>query len=275
MDNETPLRAQAGIQLAVIEQSNRKRLQIEVASRSRKQLQKLTRRFGGRINKLRKDWLKHTLGSQKTKPIKIGKHHLHIPASTVFGTGEHATTALCLRLLERVTQSWGARAPRTLAIAPSRSRTFLDKRLRRGAAIGTRGRVRSPDLVVDLGTGSGILALAAKRLGAKRAIGIDLDPIAISTAKENARLNKIDDVKFQIADARRWRFPRNIDIVTANLFSELLIAIIPKLKRVRRLILSGILRNQEAEIMRALKRIDIDVVELRRRGKWIALLGKR
>src|SRR5262245_21724570 len=54
--------------------------------------------------------------------------------------------------------------------------------------------------LADLGTGNGILALAAKRFGAGRVIGIDIDPKAISVAKANARLNKIDDVDFQLAD---------------------------------------------------------------------------
>jgi ribosomal protein L11 methyltransferase len=59
--------------------------------------------------------------------------------------------------------------------------------------------------LADLGTGSGILALAAKRLGARRIVGIDVDPKAISIAKANARLDKIDNVDFQFADVRRWK----------------------------------------------------------------------
>jgi ribosomal protein L11 methylase PrmA len=85
--------------------------------------------------------------------------------------------------------------------------------------------------LVDLGTGSGILALAAKCFGAKRVLAVDLDPTAISTTKTNARLNKIDKVDFQLGDVRRWKPARKIDIVTANLFSEILIRILPKLKR--------------------------------------------
>ena len=133
--------------------------------------------------------------------------------------------------------------------------------------------MRSPELVVDLGTGSGILALAAKRLGAKSVIGIDNDPAAISTAKQNARLNKISGVKFRLGDVRRWKSRRKVDIVTANLFSELLIEILPRIKTARRLILSGILRNQERDVRRALARNKIDILEARRRGKWVAMLA--
>jgi len=129
--------------------------------------------------------------------------------------------------------------------------------------------------LVDLGTGSGILALAAKCFGAKRVVAIDTDPTAIATAKENARLNKIDNLDFQLADVRRWNSPRKIDIVTANLFSELLIEILPKLKRSRRLILSGVLRGQEKELIRALQRNKIDIVQVQRRRKWVAILAGR
>jgi len=163
---------------------------------------------------------------------------LIIPAEAAFGTGEHATTAMCLRLLEQVSRSW-----------------------------------KHDWSIVDLGTGSGILALAAKLLGATRVIGIDNDPIAISTAKQNARLNKIESVKFRVGDVRRWKSQGQIDIVTANLFSELLIEIVPRIKPVRRLILSGILRNQERDVSRALARNKIDILEVRRRGKWVAMLA--
>jgi ribosomal protein L11 methylase PrmA len=97
--------------------------------------------------------------------------------------------------------------------------------------------------------------------------------MAISTAKENARRNNIDNVSFRLADVQRWKPSRAIDIITANLFSELLIEILPKLKRVRWLILSGILREQESDLMRALKRNKITLLEVRRRGKWVAVLA--
>ncbi|HYR22962.1 MAG TPA: 50S ribosomal protein L11 methyltransferase [Chthoniobacterales bacterium] len=262
-DSEKELRAIASDRLAIIERADRKRLQLEVASRSRTELQNLTTQFGGRVEKLPGDWLRRS--SRKTKPLKVGKRlvitnvggtsasrirarrawsppkgasHIFIPAGRAFGTGEHATTAMSLRLLEKLTRSW----------KPGWS-------------------------MVDLGTGSGILALAAKCFGATRVIGIDSDPIAISTAKENARLNKISSVQFCVGDVRRWKSPRNVDIVTANLFSELLIEILPKLKAARWLILSGILRGQERDVTRAFKRHKIDILQLRRRGKWVAILA--
>jgi ribosomal protein L11 methylase PrmA len=87
-------------------------------------------------------------------------------------------------------------------------------------------------------------------------------------------LNKIDNVNSRLGGLRRWKPARKIDIVTANLYSGLLIEILPKFKRSRWLILSGVLRAQEKEFIRALRRNKIDIVAVRRRGKWIALLTK-
>jgi ribosomal protein L11 methyltransferase len=263
-ENEEILRAQFGNKLAVIERTDRKRLQIEIACDNPQPLKK----FGGRARKLSRDWLKRILRKERTKPIRVGDRKLIIPAGTAFGTGTHATTAMSLRLLVRVIRFWGAQAAGLQT--PAARRSYQSSASRR---TGQAGRLCSPDLVVDLGTGSGILALAARCLGARRVVAVDIDPIAISTAKENARRNNIDNVSFRLADVQRWKPSRAIDIITANLFSELLIEILPKLKRARWLILSGILREQERDLVRALKRNKINLLELRRRGKWVAVLA--
>ena len=128
--------------------------------------------------------------------------------------------------------------------------------------------------LADLGTGSGILALASKRFSAGRVIGIDIDPKAISIAKANARLNKIDNVDFRLGDLRKWKPTGARDIVAANLYSELLIAVLPELKRCTWLILSGVLRTQENKFLQVLRRRNnIEIVNVKRRGKWIAVLA--
>ncbi len=253
--NEELLRSRVRDRLTVIERPGWNRALLEVACQSQKQARALVKEFDGRIERLPRDWLER-LAKEKSKPLRIGKrlvimrakekreagsfpYRLVLPAGAAFGTGQHATTAMSLRLLEQVTRGW-----------------------------------TSGWSLVDLGSGAGILALAAKRFGAKSVIGIDVDPIAIATAKQNARLNKIDNVDFRVADVRRWNCPHKIHIVTANLFSELLIEVLPKLKRSRWLILSGVLRGQEKELVRALRRNKIDIVRVRRRGKWIAILGR-
>jgi ribosomal protein L11 methyltransferase len=252
---EEILEARARGALVVISRPGRKRLQLEIPCHSKRGSQRFIHEFGGWVEKLPRDWLKRFARKEKSKPLRIGKrllvvhsltkreadgfpYSLVVPPGAAFGTGEHATTAMSLRLLEEVT------------------------------------RKRKPRSVVDLGTGSGILALAASRFGAQRVFAVDIDPIAIATAKTNARLNKIENVDFQLGDVRRWNPRRKIDIVTANLFSELLIRILPKLKRSCCLILAGVLRTQEKEFVRALRRHKISLVEVRRCGKWIAVLAK-
>ena len=251
-DNEEELCAVAGNRLAIIERADRKRLQLKVASRSRTELHNLTKQFAGRVEKLPRDWLRRFSQKQKTKPLRIGQRlivvrspkdqssakRLIIPAGTAFGTGEHATTAMSLRLLEKLTRRW-----------------------------------RPGWSIVDLGTGSGILALAAKRFGAGHVVGMDNDPTAISTAKSNARLNKIHGVVFRLGDVLKREWPRNADVITANLYSHLLIEIVPKSNPNRWLIFSGILRSQKDALLRALQRNDIEIRSIKHRGKWIAVLA--
>ena len=256
--HESILQARSGGRLAIISRPGRKRWQLQIACTSRNDSRKLVEEFGGRTEKLPRNWLKQFADAEKRKPLRIGARLviarskvraqccgvkkprlLVIPASAAFGTGEHATTAMSLRLLERLTREW-----------------------------------KNSWSLADLGTGSGILALAAKRFGAGRLVGIDVDPKAISVAKANARLNKIDNVDFKLGDLRKWKSWAGRDIVAANLYSELLIEILPKLKRSNWLILSGVLRMHENKFFHALRRNKIEIVKINRRGKWIAVLAQ-
>lgn len=239
----------------VISRPERQRLQLEIACPSLDDSRKLIEEFGGVIEKWPRDWLRRFEERRRSKPLKIGKRllilrapkeeeaggfpdSLAIPASAAFGTGEHATTAMSLRLLERLTHKW-----------------------------------KNGWSLADLGTGTGILALAAKRLGARNVIGVDIDLKAISIAKANARLNKINNVAFRLRDLRKWKQSGRTDIVAANLYSELLIEILPNLKRSNWLILSGVLRTQEDKLFRVLRRNNIQIMNVKRRGKWIAVLA--
>jgi ribosomal protein L11 methyltransferase len=256
--HEDLLQAHAHGQLVIVSRPERKRLELEIVCRSRSDSSALLKEFGGRIEALPRNWLER-FARADSKPIKIGKrlvvssvggtlvsrlsrHKGHsdiiIPASLAFGTGEHATTAMSLRFLEQLTRRW-----------------------KRGWSL------------VDLGTGSGILALAAKCFGAGRVMGIDNDPAAISVAKSNARLNKIRGASFQLGDACRWNPAQKTDVITANLYSDLLIEILPKLNASAGLILSGVLRSQQDELVRALRRNHLDIISMKRRGKWMAFLA--
>jgi len=292
--HESILQVRSGGRLVIIARPERKRLQLEIACTSRDLLRKLIEEFGGHAEKWPRDWLKRFADLNKSKPLKIGKRllisaalssrakrgtsrkfgrsrQLHcvtnpaaggpsssarlrttatarshalrvpllvIPASAAFGTGEHATTAMSLRLLERLSRKW-----------------------EKGWSL------------ADLGTGSGILALSAKRFGAGRVTGIDFDPRAISIAKANARLNKIDNADFRLGDVRRWKPGVRWDVIAANLYNELLISVVSKLKRSNWLILSGVLRRQEDKLLRVLQKNNMEIASVKRRGKWIALMA--
>jgi ribosomal protein L11 methyltransferase len=258
--HEDILQARSAGSLAIISNPGRKRQQLEIACTSRNDSQRFVEEFGGRTEKLPRDWLERFARLQQSKPIKVGKRLvvagkvdfqtpnafvlnqsslLIIPASMAFGTGEHATTAMSLRLLERLTRQW-----------------------------------KNGWSLADLGTGTGILALAAKRFGAGSVIGIDEDARAISVAKANARLNKIHDIDFKLGDVRKSKSWAGRDIIAANLYRELLIEILPNLRRGGWLVFSGVLRLHERKFFHALRRNKIEIATTRRRGKWVAVLAK-
>lgn len=263
-ENENTLRLRAGRSLVVVERPGRKAAALELVCRSEQEARQFARDFGGTVERLPGDWLTRYARAQRRPPLRIGRRlvianvegtmpprrtphggafHLVIPAGAAFGTGEHATTAMSLRLLERITRP-----------------------------------LKGEWSFADLGTGSGILAIAARCFGASHVVGVDNDPQAIATARANARFNHISRAQFQIADVRRWRPKRKIHVVGANLYSELLIETLPRLCLYLAangwIILSGIMRTQERDVVRALRTNGIRVQEIRRRGKWIAILAR-
>ena len=164
---------------------------------------------------------------------------IFIPAGMAFGTGEHATTATCLRLL---------------------------------ADIATE--LPAGFTALDLGTGAGILAIAAKALGASRVEAVDYDPVAVRIANTNASTNGFRTIKVSRGDVRKLAIHRPFDVVLANLFSDVLMAAAPRIARAARpggwLIFSGVLRNQAHEVASALKAAGFSYPRLIARGKWCA-----
>jgi ribosomal protein L11 methyltransferase len=248
-----------GSALAIIEQPGKARTLVEVSCGTRKEALQIRREFSGTIEKLRTDWLEQLAKRNRTKPLRIGSRlivsrtrvpaamaarTIVIPAEAAFGTGEHATTAMCLRLLEQITRQF----------PPGWT-------------------------MLDAGTGSGILAIAGSYFGARRVLAIDSDPLACTTAKRNARVNGVRNIEFSTGDILKHKLTGKFDIVTANLFSEILEAALPTWLRLLAddgsLILSGVLRSQEGALLAALRRNGFVANETRRRGKWIALLAFR
>jgi ribosomal protein L11 methyltransferase len=161
--------------------------------------------------------------------------------SAVFGSGRHPTTALCVEALEEA-----------LAIA-------------------------APERVLDVGTGSGVLALAALRLGAPRAVGLDIDADALKIAAENARLNNLAG-RLQLVLGG----PNSVDgawpLVVANVLAAPLIEMAPVLvQRVGshgRLILSGIPWSLESEVGQTYQRLGMRNIRSQRRAGWTVLVAE-
>lgn len=258
-DRNEDLTRRFGGALAIVERPGSERALLEISCRTKQQAKELIREFGGSAEKLRPDWLQHFAKQVPTKPLRIGSRLvilsaparqnfaariLIIPAEAAFGTGHHATTAMCLRLLERAT-----------------------RRLTPGWSM------------LDAGTGSGILAIAGSYLGARSVLAVESDPLACLTAKRNVRANRARHIEITTGDILKQKSTGKYDIITANLFSEVLSALLPKwsrqLRRDGQMILSGILRTQEKAVVAALRRNGFAVQETRCRGKWIALLAVR
>lgn len=250
-EHSEALEARYGGALAIVERPG-KRAFVQVVAKTRRETIDLQRDFGGRIETLPANWLRQWTRHSPAKPLRIGSrlvvsrtkgpNAIAIPAEAAFGTGDHATTAMCLRILERVTRS------------------------------------RPPGWsMLDAGTGSGILAIAGSRLGAGRVVAIENDPLACSVARRNARANRVSNIEFRTGDVLKEKPRGKFDIVTANLFSEILIAALPlwlpRLAREGSLILSGVLRSQEQPLLEALHRNRCAAAEIKRRGKWIAVLA--
>jgi ribosomal protein L11 methyltransferase len=216
--------------------------------------------FGGRVEKFDPDKIASQANAPR-RPLRIGKtlgvidaHGawpaklprprilLRIASAMAFGTGEHATTSACLRFLAEEAKGCG----------PGWN-------------------------CLDLGTGSGILAIAAEKLGARKVSGLEYDPRAIRAARANARRNNCHRVRFQEGDLLKWRPGRTQHrIVLANVFSEILRAAAPQIVRAVDpggcLILSGILRPQENEVLRTFRSRGMKFEQAARRGKWVTLL---
>lgn len=183
--------------------------------------------------------------AEKNALQKQDKPALWIPAGLAFGTGEHATTAMCLRHLADISKE-----------LPHQDWEFL-----------------------DLGTGSAILAMAARLLGATKVVGTDFDPLALKTARENVLNNQLKNIQLIRSDVLKWSPDRTWEVVAANLFSGVLIEAAPVIAKAvakgGHLLLSGVLREQEEEVLDSFRSQKLTVERVSRRGKWISAHARK
>lgn len=242
--------------LAITTLPNGKTIRVEIFELSKKDADRISKEFGGTVAKQNRDWV--AASTKPRVPIRIRGRlavltseaergalkgsvpALVIPAGMAFGTGEHATTLNCLRFLADLADE----------------------------------RAGQPWEMLDLGCGSGILALAGRMLGASKTLAGDFDPECVRVTKENVKQNALRGVTVKKLDVFSWEPDRQWEVVTANLYSTILIAIAPKLARSvasgGRLVVSGIMRDQEGDVMTALKAVGFVSENVARQGKWIA-----
>ncbi|OAT82300.1 50S ribosomal protein L11 methyltransferase [Desulfotomaculum copahuensis] len=173
--------------------------------------------------------------------VDPGRHVIELDPGMAFGCGTHPTTVMCLELLEET--------------------------------------VASGETVIDVGTGSGILAVAAALLGAGRVTAVDNDPVAVAAARENIIRNGVQGIvtaKQGDLLAGEWE---PAGLVAANIVADVIIRLAPAaamlLKPGGLFIVSGIIRDREAQVRWALAAAGLSVSRERRGGEWVALAAGR
>lgn len=166
---------------------------------------------------------------------------IELDPGMAFGTGTHPTTRLCVQMLE----------------------TFV-----------TRG-----DAFLDVGCGSGILMVAAHKLGASTVCGIDIDSVAVEISCENLARNKVPvhDGRVLPGDLAR-DVPGSFDIISANILSEPIIALLDQIPARLRpkgvFICSGIIEENAPAVLQKMKSTGFDILEVRRMEGWTAIAGR-
>lgn len=186
---------------------------------------------------------------EEVKEEDKDKMIIHIDPGTAFGTGMHETTQLCMRQLKKF--------------------------------------VTEETQLLDVGTGSGILSIAALKLGAKHAVGTDLDPCAITATKENLEANDIPEGSMDvmignIIDDKSVQYAvgyEKYDIVVANILADVLIPLTPvilhQMKSGGIYITSGIIDEKENDVVEAVKAAGLEIVEVTHQNDWVSVTARK
>lgn len=173
--------------------------------------------------------------------VQPGEVAVRLDPGMAFGTGSHPTTVMCARMLEHC--------------------------------------VRSGDRVLDLGTGSGILAILSALLGASAVTAVDVDDVAVEKARHNVELNEVGDVVRVLRGDLVAGIESTYDVVVANIIASVITRLMPDVKRVLapagKLIVSGIIEDRKDECLDAALTAGLEIVEVHKDGEWVGALLKQ
>ncbi|QDY83396.1 50S ribosomal protein L11 methyltransferase [Paenibacillus polymyxa] len=187
---------------------------------------------------------------EEYEPASEDEKIIELDPGMAFGTGTHPTTSLCLRTLESV--------------------------------------IQGGEEVIDVGTGSGILAIGAIKLGAKHVLALDLDPVAVSSARENTRLNGLEEritikesdlLSVLNASDPTLGIQLPVKLVVANILAEIILLFIDDVYNALEpggiYIASGIWKNKEEAVETALKAAGFEIAEINRDEDWLAFVARK
>ncbi len=186
---------------------------------------------------------------EETKPEDRDKLLIQIDPGTAFGTGMHETTQLCIRQI--------------------------------------RKHLTDHTVLLDVGTGSGILSVISLKLGAEKAKGTDLDPCAVDAVRENLEENAIDPDSFELRigniiddqEVQDWAGYECYDIVVANILAEVLVPLTPvilkHLKPGGIYITSGIIDDKEELVVKTVRECGFEVLEVTYQGEWVSVTARK
>lgn len=224
---------------------------------------------------------------QHYKPILIGERLLILPAwmdspepsraaikidpGMAFGTGTHPTTQLCLELME------------LQLCLPERSEG--SPRRDRDSSLPAKRVAQNDTTVIDVGCGSGILSIAALKLGARKVLGVDTDAESIVNSCENAETNEVGEELIlgvgSVQEILDGKFPfKSAPLVTANILAPVIVRLFDAgladlVEEGGSIILSGILQEQEKSVLLAAQAKRLRMSERRQMGDWVALTMSR
>jgi len=144
------------------------------------------------------------------------------------------------------------------------------------ALLGLEKKIRSDDRVLDVGTGSGILSIAAAKLGAAEVIGVDVEASAIDNARSNCILNEVND-RVVLAQESVESVSDSFDVVVANIISSILLPMVPQLTMRSRgcVILGGILDREHDAFCHTLKQSGLVIDEMLKDGEWLCAIAHK